>query len=205
MTFIETVCKIIQESGHALTPQEIRDRIKTSYPQFYGTDSHKSQVAKGNYKNLDHALLRQVYGLSGNSLFVCDRTTKPLKLSLAEYAKVDGVEGDEETISVDDIEKDKGFIYILKTGTYNKDGKEIMKIGITGDINRRIAQLYSTGVPYRFEIYKSFEVTALIELEKALHSLLTRFRINPAREFFTEDAIPFVERIVSLHKEINGD
>jgi hypothetical protein len=28
--------------------------------------------------------------------------------------------------------------------------------------------------------------------------------INPAREFFTEDAIPFVERIVLLHTEING-
>jgi T5orf172 domain len=202
MTFVETVSEIIKKSGRALTPQEIRDQIKISSPQFYGTESHKSQVAKGNYNHLDHALMAQVYGLSKNSLFVCDRSVSPLKLSLAEDTKI---EGDEEVISVDDIEKNKGFVYILKTGTFNKDGREIMKIGFTTkEMNRRIDQLYSTGVPYRFEIYKSFEVTAFTELEKALHLLLARFRINPAREFFTEDAVPFVERIVLLHTEING-
>jgi hypothetical protein len=202
MTFVEAVCEIIRQSRCALTPQEIRDQIKISYPQFFGTESHKAQVAKGNYNHLDHALMAQVYGLSKNPLFVCDRSVKPLKLSLAADTKI---EGDEEVISVDDIEKNKGFIYILKNGTFNQDGRAIIKIGFTTkEMNRRIDQLYSTGVPYRFEIYKSFEVTAFIELEKALHLLLARFRINSEREFFTEDAIPFVERIVLLHKEING-
>lgn len=41
-----------------------------------------------------------------------------------------------------------------------------------------------------------------IELEQALHKLLDPFRLNASREFFTDDALPFVERVVEIHKAI---
>lgn len=202
MTFIETVSAIIREAGCALTPQEIRDRIKVSYPQFYNTESHRANVAKGNYQHLDHALMAQVYGLAKNAMFVSDRTVKPLKLSLDEDTKA---KSEEEVISVEDIETDVGIVYVLQTGTYTKDGRDIVKIGTTsGEIDQRISQLHTTGVPYRFVVIKTYRVSGFIELEKALHALLAKFRLNASREFFTQDAVPFVERIVAVHREING-
>jgi hypothetical protein len=44
-----------------------------------------------------------------------------------------------------------------------------------------------------------------VELEEALHSLLAPFRLNKSREYFSEDALKFVDRIVQTHNEIQGD
>lgn len=54
MTFTEVVKKILQSETKSLSPQEIRVLIKDRYPQFYGTTSHKSNVA--NSKTLAHIL-----------------------------------------------------------------------------------------------------------------------------------------------------
>ncbi len=202
MTFIEAVSEVLRQAGGSLTPQEIRDRIKVTFPQFYNTESHQANVAKGHYHHLDHALMAQVYGLVKRDTFVVDRSTKPMKLALR-----DDVEGEEmeELVSVEDIEEDTGIVYILTTGTHTKDGRAIIKIGITsGDVDQRIRQLYTTGAPYKFDVLKTYQVVRFIELEKALHAMLDKYRLNAAREFFTEDAVPFVERIVSLHREINA-
>lgn len=128
-----------------------------------------------------------------------------MKLSISESEEIQNEEA-VDFVSVEEVEKNLGTIYILKTGTFTQAGKEIVKIGITsGETEQRITQLFTTGVPYRFQIHKTYQISGFIELERALHSMLARFRLNASREFFTEDAIPFVDRIIALHNEIKGD
>ena len=142
MTFIDAVSEILRQAGGALTPQDIRDRLKLSHPEFYGTESQRANVAKRHFHDLDHALQAQVYGLVKRDVFVVDRTTKPMKLALRDELES---ESEAEVVSVEDIESDVGFVYILSTGTFTKDGREIIKIGTTaGEIEQRIAQLYTT-------------------------------------------------------------
>jgi hypothetical protein len=201
MTFVEAVTEILKEAGGALTPQEIRDRLKVSHPEFYSTDSHRTNVAKGHYHHLDHALMAQVYGLVKREDFVVDRSAKPLRLALKDALTLDFVD---DELSAESIEKDVGIVYVLSTGTYTKAGMQIVKIGMTsGDVDSRISQLHTTGVPFRFSVIKTYRAKGFIELERALHSMLARFRLNSCREFFSEDSIPFIDRIVSLHREIN--
>lgn len=83
MKLIEIIIIILSKAKRPLTPQEIRTEIKENHPQFYGTDSHKSNVAKGHYKDLDHALLAQIYTTVKNKkAFSCDKNYKPIKVSL---------------------------------------------------------------------------------------------------------------------------
>ena len=73
MTFIEAVKDILKLKSEPITPQIIRELIKKRYPQYYGTPSHISNVDKVHFKNLDHALLAQIYGLVRmNKSFFCD-------------------------------------------------------------------------------------------------------------------------------------
>jgi hypothetical protein len=204
MQFSDAVAQIIQSANKPLSPVQIREQLKSKYPQFYGTEAHKLQVEKGNYQSLDHALMAQVYGLARNSRFICDRSCRPMKLAIPdEYDEA--AEEAEGVVSPEEVENNIGKIYVLGTGTFTKTGKEIYKIGITSlEIEQRIAQLFTTGVPFRFRPYKTYEVTGFIELERALHSLLADFRLNAQREFFTEDALPFVEQIIALHNAIKG-
>lgn len=83
MKFSDAVRKILSSGIDPMTPQEIRDHIKMSYPEFYGTPAHIRNVEKGHYKDLDHALLAQIYTLVKTSdKFVCDKNFKPMKISL---------------------------------------------------------------------------------------------------------------------------
>lgn len=200
MMFSDAVREILTQASRPMTPQEIRDTIKEKYPQFYGTQSHVSNVEKGHYKNIDHALLAQIYTLVGTSdSFFCDKTQKPMLISLF---------GDqtEPTPSIEDFETDEGFVYVLKTDTYTKEGREIIKIGFTAqDVNQRINQLYTTGVPFKFRVHAVYKTKSFIGLEAALHKLLDPFKLNKSREFFVEDALPYIEKIVGLHKTIQGE
>jgi len=200
MTYSEAIASILNSRQLALTPQELRDIIKSDYPELYGTEAHRNNVERGNYQNLDHALLAQIYTVvRTGDLFNCDKTTKPMKVSLTT-----DVEGDSPTI--EDLESDSGIIYVLGTGTYTREGKEIIKIGFTTqDVQNRISQLFTTGVPFAFTVQREYRTKNFIELENALHRLLVPFRLNRTREFFTEEAIPFIERIVRVHKEIQGE
>lgn len=65
----------------------------------------------------------------------------------------------------------------------------IVKIGNTSqnDVQSRMAQLYTTGVPVPFECVYAAEVPDAIGLEKALHNAFAPQRINPKREFFQID------------------
>jgi hypothetical protein len=68
-----------------MTPQDIRDQLKLKHPDFYGTPAHHRCVEKGHYKDIDHALLAQIYTLTGTgNSFQRDRTTRPMKVSLSD-------------------------------------------------------------------------------------------------------------------------
>ncbi len=83
MNFADVLRKILSTAIGPMTPQEIREVIKKEYPEFYGTPTHIRNVDKGYYKDIDHALLAQIYILVRNSKdFFCDIATKPMKISL---------------------------------------------------------------------------------------------------------------------------
>lgn len=200
MTFTEAVKQILLSGAMPMTPQEIRDKIKTQYPEFYGTESHKRNVEKGHYQSIDHALLAQIYSLvRTNDSFFCDQTTKPMKVSLTNDTEEIGP-------AIEDFESVEGVVYVLRTNTFTKDHKEIIKIGFTTqNVERRTSQLFTTGVPFEFQVHSSYKTKNFIELEQALHKLLDPFKINKSREFFTEDALPFIEKIVGIHKTIQKE
>ena len=64
----------------------------------------------------------------------------------------------------------------------------IVKIGMTDrpDVQRRMGDLYTTGVPLPFDcvIAREIEGREAAEIERALHTAFEPNRINPSREFF---------------------
>lgn len=209
MKFRDGVRSLLSEHPEGLTPQEVRDLIKKRYPILYGTESHQRNVDKGHYKDLEHALLAQIYVVQKNASDIySDRSQTPMKLFLVDAGTKDTseTEGTEDTISTEILEKLEqgiGTLYILGTNLYTADRKEIVKIGITtGSVENRINQLYNTSVPYRFRMIQEIETTNYSELEKAIHKLFDPFRINRSREFFTEDCLDFVQPLIDMHRKI---
>jgi len=62
----------------------------------------------------------------------------------------------------------------------------LVKIGMTSleDARSRIDQLYTTGVPFPFEIAFVCKVANAAEVERALHIAFDPNRLHPKREFF---------------------
>lgn len=208
VTFSDLIREILRNHPEGMTPQQIRDAVKSNHPDFYGTESHRRNVEKGHYKDLDHALLAQIYVASrtGGQIFV-DKSQKPIRLSLAPGASQEVSVPDEEidTENLEKLEAGVGRLYVLGTDLYTKRGEEIVKIGITtGTVESRITQLYTTGVPFRFRVIKDIETKNYYELEQSLHKLLDPYRINKSREFFTDKCMPYVEKVISIHNEIHG-
>lgn len=84
MSFPDIICQILRTYPEGMTPQQIREVIKTRFPDYYDTESHRRNVAKGHYNDVDHALLAQIYGVSRTSdQVVVDKTQKPIRLVLA--------------------------------------------------------------------------------------------------------------------------
>jgi hypothetical protein len=200
MGLSEAIVNVLAKAGVPLTPQEIRELVKSQHPELYETESHVRNVEKGHYHDLDHALLAQIYTVVGTgSQFNRDRTTRPMRVSLVAD------DGSDEQFP-ENYEQETGLVYVLSTGLYTEDRKKIVKIGFTTqDLETRIAQLYATGSPFRFEKLKVYKVKNYVELEQALHGLLAPFRLNKSREFFNDDALKFVDRIVQIHNEAQGD
>lgn len=73
-------------------------------------------------------------------------------------------------------------VYVL----INPAMPSMVKIGKTtqSDVEKRMSQLYSTGVPLPFECVYAVEVEDCSEVEKALHIAFNPSRVNPKREFF---------------------
>jgi hypothetical protein len=78
-----------------------------------------------------------------------------------------------------------GIVYILT----NIAMPGIVKIGMTeeSDANARIGQLYTTGVPFPFELAFACKVDNPIAVERALHVAFAPHRKNSKREFFWID------------------
>jgi len=208
LSFVDLIRQILRAHPEGMTPQQIRETVKANHADFYGTEAHRRNVEKGHYKDLDHALLAQIYVASrtGGQIGV-DRTQKPIRLTLSPGLGDDVSIPDEEidTENLERLEAGVGTLYVLGTNLYTKEGEEILKIGITtGTVESRITQLYTTGVPFRFRVIKEFETRNYYELEQSIHKLLDPYRINRSREFFTERCLPYVEQIVSIHKNIQA-
>jgi T5orf172 domain len=62
----------------------------------------------------------------------------------------------------------------------------LIKIGVTNqiDLDARMRQLYTTGVPVPFECYYACRVDVSKNVESSLHYAFSSHRINPNREFF---------------------
>ena len=206
MSFADIISTILQGKPEGMTPQEIRDEIKNRYPDYYGTESHRRNVEKGHYNSLDHALQAQVYVASRGDRFFIDRSSKPFIMTMTGSG--DGITGviEDETIETENLEKLEagiGTLYVLGTNLHTKEGREIIKIGITtGEVETRISQLYTTGVPFRFRVIKTIETTNYNELEHSLHKLLAPYRINRSREFFLDTCLEFVDQVALLHESI---
>lgn len=81
MSFAGLIRKILKTYPDGLTPQQIREIIKANHPAFYGTETHHRNVKKKHYKDIDHALLAQIYGASKtDKQIIVDKSQTPLKL-----------------------------------------------------------------------------------------------------------------------------
>jgi hypothetical protein len=194
VTLAEAVRAVLTKSSRPLPPTQIKDLIKAEYPHLYQTEAQRVGIEKGNYQSFDHALLNPIYAMvTRGSDFVIDRSSRPMLVSLATEDVAD--EAPEEN-----YEAELGLVYVLSTGMYTANGKRIIKIGhTTQSLSARISQLYTTGTPFQFEELHSWRSMNYTELEQALHRLFAPFRINRAREFFTDEALEFVEAIASIH------
>jgi hypothetical protein len=78
-----------------------------------------------------------------------------------------------------------------------------IKIGKTDNENVivRLAQLYTTGVPFPFELAFACKVANADEVEKALHRAFAPNRVNPNREFFKIEPDQAIVILKLLHVE----
>jgi hypothetical protein len=77
------------------------------------------------------------------------------------------------------------IVYILT----NEGMPGLCKIGYTtrNDVKERAKELYTTGVPYPFQIYYACQVQNGKYIESILHNLFSENRVNNNREFFDSD------------------
>lgn len=103
-----------------------------------------------------------------------------------------------------------GIVYVL-TNPYMPG---IVKIGMTerGDIDARLRELYTTGVPVQFECAYACKVKTsdCARIEKALHKAFAPDRVNEKREFFKikpEQAIAILEifNLQDITDEVNEE
>ena len=86
------------------------------------------------------------------------------------------------------------IVYILT----NPAMPGLIKIGKTTqlEVDDRMKQLYSTGVPVPFDCAFACQVRDALEVEKSLHFAFGNHRVNPNREFFKIEP----ERVIAVLK-----
>ena len=107
--------------------------------------------------------------------------------------------------------KNYGIVYLLT----NPCMPGIVKIGKTSrtDLQNRMKELYTTGVPVPFEcVYACrIKLSHMDKLETTLHSAFEPYRVNKNREFFSikpEQAIAFmkfVDNIQDVTSEVSAE
>ena len=103
--------------------------------------------------------------------------------------------------------KQEGIVYLLT----NEAMPNLVKIGMTTreEIEARMGELYTTGVPLPFECAFAGRVEDANAVEKAFHQAFDPQRINPRREFFEiapEQAISLLNllSIENVTPQVNG-
>lgn len=94
---------------------------------------------------------------------------------------------------------EEGIIYILT----NSAMPGLVKIGMTtrDEVEVRMNELYTTGVPVPFECAFAGKTESLRKVERALHIAFGPQRINAKREFFQIEAIQAIEIMKLLCSE----
>lgn len=89
------------------------------------------------------------------------------------------------------------IVYVLS----NPAMPGLVKIGRTSseEAGTRIAQLYSTGVPFPFKLEFACKVENPDEVEQALHRAFLPNRVNPKREFFSIEPDQAIAILKLLH------
>lgn len=95
------------------------------------------------------------------------------------------------------------IVYVLA----NEGMPNLIKIGKTKrkDLQSRMNELYTTGVPFPFECLWAGEVEDCSKVEQILHNAFRDHRVNPKREFFDiapDQVIPLLQMI--SEKEITS-
>ena len=76
----------------------------------------------------------------------------------------------------------EGIVYVLTNPAMPK----MVKIGKTGrEVETRLNDLYTTGVPLPFECAYAAKVADMDRVEKAFHNAFGPYRVNQRREFFS--------------------
>ena len=97
------------------------------------------------------------------------------------------------------IDESVQIVYVLT----NPAMPGIVKIGKTTqiEVEERMKQLYSTGVPVPFDCAYACKVKDASDVEKALHIAFGMTRINPNREFFKLEP----ERVIAVLRLLKVD
>lgn len=88
------------------------------------------------------------------------------------------------------------IVYVLR----NEAMPNLIKIGKTQrkDLQARMSELYSTGVPFPFECLWAGEVHNCNRIENIIHNAFRHNRVNPKREFFSiepDQVIPLLQEL----------
>jgi hypothetical protein len=77
----------------------------------------------------------------------------------------------------------------------------LVKIGKTysEDVGSRMAQLYTTGLPFPFDVRFACKVPNADEVERAFHVAFGPYRVNPKREFFKIDPDQAIAILKLMH------
>jgi len=95
-----------------------------------------------------------------------------------------------------------GFCYIITNPSFKSN---LLKIGYTDSLERRLNDLYTTSVPKRFEVFAALKTSKYKEAEELMHKAFDDARISPDREFFQllrDDALEYLK---SIAKALGGE
>lgn len=197
------IIEVLKKEDTSLSAKDLTDKLVLEFPEKL---EHKKGQFEGDEKRAIIQIKAEVSAsaVSNDNLFFRDRSFEPLKIGLVEQEIQD--EDMEIEVINEDFENKQGLVYILGTQVFTKDGKELVKIGLTTQkIQDRINTLYNTSTPFEFTVLREYKTSSYAELEKAMHKLLNKYRPNPAREFFVSDCLEFADEIYELHKKIEDN
>lgn len=91
-----------------------------------------------------------------------------------------------------------GYVYCLSNQSFKQN---IYKIGLSkNEPKKRCKQLFTTGVPTKFEVEMCIKVENCDEVEKEIHEKFSKYRVNPKREFFEIDIKLIEKEFDKYHK-----